>query len=506
MSYHIISDKKLELPLIQEIVFTEKKLKLSEESIGNIIKCRNYLDDKMQKTKAPIYGINTGFGSLYNVKISDGNLTKLQENLVMSHACGTGEEVPAEVVKLMLLLKIQSLSYGYSGIQLKTINRLIDFYNYGVFPIIYTQGSLGASGDLAPLAHLALPIIGKGKVYFQDKLYSGEEILKKFEWDKIELQSKEGLALLNGTQFMSAYGILLLLKSHKLSYFADLIGTLSLEAYDGNISPFNELIHFIRPHSGQVKTARRIKSFLEKSEIISQYKENIQDPYSFRCMPQVHGATKDTIDFVEKTILIEVNSVTDNPNIFVEADEIISGGNFHGQPLALALDFLGIAMAEFGSLSERRIFQLISGQRNLPPFLVKKPGLNSGFMIPQYTVASIVSQNKQWATPASVDSIVSSNGQEDHVSMGANAATKTKKIIDNIETILGIELFNASQALKFKEPLKTSPFLEKILELYRKEVPFVENDKVLHDEIEKSISFIKNLNIENKELFRSFSI
>lgn len=501
---HIISDKHLDLPIIQEIIFTEKKLKLSEKSKKNIERCRAYLDHKMEKTEAPIYGINTGFGSLYNVKISNENLTQLQENLVMSHACGTGEKVPNEIIKLMLLFKIQSLSYGYSGIQLKTVNRLIDYYNHDVFPIIYTQGSLGASGDLAPLAHLSLPLIGMGKMSYKDKIYSGDEILKKFGWEKIELQSKEGLALLNGTQFMSAYGVHLLLKSHKLSYFADLIGTLSLEAYDGNISPFNELIHFIRPHSGQIKTARRIKAFLENSEIIAQHKENIQDPYSFRCMPQVHGATKDTIDFVEKTILIEVNSVTDNPNIFVDADKIISGGNFHGQPLALALDFLGIAMAEFGSLSERRIFQLISGQRNLPPFLITNPGLNSGFMIPQYTVASIVSQNKQWATPASVDSIVSSNGQEDHVSMGANAATKTKKIIDNIETILAIELLNASQALKFREPLKTSPFLGKILQLFREEVPFIENDKVFYDEIEKSIAFIQNLQIETEELFRSF--
>jgi len=504
MMNHIISDKHLDLPIIQEIIFTEKKLKLSEKSKKNIERCRAYLDHKMEKTEAPIYGINTGFGSLYNVKISNENLTQLQENLVMSHACGTGEEVPNEIIKLMLLFKIQSLSYGYSGIQLKTVNRLIDYYNHDVFPIIYTQGSLGASGDLAPLAHLSLPLIGMGKISYKDKIYSGDEILKKFGWEKIELQSKEGLALLNGTQFMSAYGVHLLLKSHKLSYFADLIGTLSLEAYDGNISPFNELIHFIRPHSGQIKTARRIKAFLENSEIIAQHKENIQDPYSFRCMPQVHGATKDTIDFVEKTILIEVNSVTDNPNIFVDADKIISGGNFHGQPLALALDFLGIAMAEFGSLSERRIFQLISGQRNLPPFLITNPGLNSGFMIPQYTVASIVSQNKQWATPASVDSIVSSNGQEDHVSMGANAATKTKKIIDNIETILAIELLNASQALKFREPLKTSPFLDKILQLFREEVPFIENDKVFYEEIEKSIAFIQNLQIETEELFRSF--
>jgi histidine ammonia-lyase len=498
---HIISEKQLDLPIIKDIILTGKKLKLSDVSFTNIVKCRKYLDDKMKSNDEPIYGINTGFGSLYDVKISNDNLTKLQENLVMSHACGTGEEVPHEIVKLMLLFKIQSLSYGYSGIQHQTVNRLIDFYNNDIIPIIYTQGSLGASGDLAPLAHLSLPLIGKGEIYFEGKKYSGEAILKKFGWEKINLKSKEGLALLNGTQFMSAYGIHLLLNSFKLSYLADMIGTLSLEAFDGNISPFDALIHFVRPHKGQIKTAKRIKEFLNDSELIVQPKVHVQDPYSFRCMPQVHGATKDVLDYVEKTMLIEINSVTDNPNIFVESDKIISGGNFHGQPLALALDFLGLAISELGSISERRTFQLISGLRKLPPFLVKNPGLNSGFMIPQYTAASIISQNKQLATPASVDSIVSSNGQEDHVSMGANAATKTKRIVDNVETILAIELMNASQALKFREPVKTSPFLQSIIDIFRKEVPFIEDDKVMHDEIVKSVAFIQHLNIESEDLF-----
>lgn len=500
-SHHTISSKLLDLYVIKDIIITNKLLKLSEESKQKVEKCRFYLDDKMKNNDKPIYGINTGFGSLYNVKINNENLTKLQENLVMSHACGTGEKVPNEIVKLMLLFKIQSLSYGYSGVQLETINRLIDFYNNDIFPLVYTQGSLGASGDLAPLAHLALPLIGKGKVVYKGKTYSGEAILNEFNWKKIQLKSKEGLALLNGTQFMSAYGIHLVLKAYKLSYLADLIGTLSLEGFDGNISPFDELIHFVRPHNGQIKTAKRIKEFLADSELISQAKEHVQDPYSFRCMPQVHGASKDALKYVEKTMLTEINSVTDNPNIFVDADKIISGGNFHGQPLALALDFLGIALAELGSISERRTYQLISGLRNLPPFLVKNPGLNSGFMIPQYTAASIISQNKQLATPASVDSIVSSNGQEDHVSMGANAATKAKKIIDNIEIVLAIELMNASQALSFRSPLKTSTFLQSFIETYREEVPIIEDDKVMHDEIIKSEKFIQYLVIESDELF-----
>lgn len=499
---HLIKSNKLYLSDIQNITTLNSKIKLSETAIKKIEKCRYYLDDKILINKSPIYGINTGFGSLYNVKIQDNNLAKLQENLVKSHACGTGERVPNEIVKLMLLLKIQSLSYGHSGVQLETVNRLVDFYNNDIFPVIYTQGSLGASGDLAPLAHLALPLIGLGEVDYNGKIYSGDEILKKFTWNKITLKSKEGLALLNGTQFMSAYGVYILLKSYKLSYLADLIGAISLDAYDGRIEPFNDLIHLIRPHNGQLKTAKRIKEFLNGSEIITQNKVHVQDPYSFRCMPQVHGASLDTIHFATKTFETEINSVTDNPNIFINEDEIISGGNFHGQPLALALDYLAIALAELGNISERRTYQLVSGLRGLPPFLVSSPGLNSGFMIPQYTAASIVSQNKQLATPSSVDSIVSSNGQEDHVSMGANAATKAKKVVDNVETILAIELLNASQALTFRNPLKTSEFLASFVGIYRNEVSFVEDDRVLHHDIEKSIAFIKNMTIESEELFR----
>ena len=454
----------------------------------------------MKSISKPIYGINTGFGALYNVKIAGNNLQKLQENLVMSHACGTGEEVAQEIVKMMLLFKIQSLSFGHSGVQLITVNRLIDFYNNAIFPVVYSQGSLGASGDLSPLAHMSLPLIGLGEVWYKNEKITGEKVLEIFAWDKINLQSKEGLALLNGTQFMSAFGIYCLLQSHKLSYLADLIGTLSLEGFDGRIEPFNELIHYARPHNGQLKTASRIKDFLEGSALISQEKKHVQDPYSFRCMPQVHGATKDTLRFVTKTFLTEVNSVTDNPNIFVDEDAIISGGNFHGQPLALGLDFLAIAIAELGNISERRTYQLVSGHRHLPPFLVANPGLNSGFMIPQYTAASIVSQNKQFATPASIDSIESSNGQEDHVSMGANAATKCKKIVDNLQTILAIELFTASQALSFGNG-KSSPFLESMVGLFRQEVSIVQEDRVLHNDIVNASKFIASFEIDSNELF-----
>ncbi|MBN8566346.1 MAG: histidine ammonia-lyase [Flavobacteriales bacterium] len=495
-AYHYISSDVLSLETINQILLENKLLALSEEAKVNIQKCRDYLDKKMQSQTDPIYGINTGFGSLCNVKISNENLSQLQENLVKSHACGTGEEVPNSIVKLMLLLKIQSLSYGNSGVQLETVERLIEFFNHDILPIIYTQGSLGASGDLAPLAHLSLPLLGEGEVFFEGKKIHSKEVLAHFNWKPIVLQSKEGLALLNGTQFMSAYGVYILLKSYKLSYLADLIGTISLEGFDGRIDPFNELIHLVRPHKGQIETAQRITEFLDGSEIINQKKVHVQDPYSFRCMPQVHGASKDTMDYVRRVFRTEINSVTDNPNVFVGEDIIVSGGNFHGQPLALALDFLGIALAELGSISERRTYQLISGLRGLPAFLVDNPGLNSGFMIPQYTAASIVSQNKQLATPASIDSIVSSNGQEDHVSMGANAATKCFKIIENVERILAIELMNASQAIEFRKPLKSSEFIEQFIASYRTEVPFVKEDRILHYDIENSIAFLRSFEID----------
>ncbi|EPR74450.1 Histidine ammonia-lyase [Winogradskyella psychrotolerans RS-3] len=500
-NYHIISSDALDIVTIYNIFYKNKKLKLSEASANNIQKCKTYLDEKLASEKKPMYGINTGFGSLYNVKISDADLSQLQENLVMSHACGTGDRVPESIVKVMLLLKIQSLSYGHSGVQLATVNRLIEFFNNDIFPFVFTQGSLGASGDLAPLAHLALPLLGKGKVVHNSKEYDAATILEEFNWKPITLEAKEGLALLNGTQFMSAYGVYLLLMSHKTSYLADIIASISLDAFDGRLDPFHDLVHAVRPHPGQRKVARRFNEFLKGSELITREKEHVQDPYSFRCIPQVHGATKDTLDFVEKVILTEINSVTDNPNIFHEEDLIISGGNFHGQPLALALDYLKIAMAEIGNISERRVFQLVSGLRGLPAFLVDNPGLNSGFMIPQYTAASIVSANKQMATPASIDSIVSSNGQEDHVSMGANAATQAYTLVTNVERVIAIELMNASQALEFRRPLKTSPLLESFLEQYRKVVPFIKVDEVLHDSIEASIQFLKDVDIDIDELF-----
>jgi histidine ammonia-lyase len=497
---YTISSQALSLPVLNSLIYEGLKIQLSDDVKQNIVSCRNYLDEKIARTIDPIYGINTGFGSLYDVRIESENLTKLQENLVRSHACGTGEFVPESIIKTMLLLKIRSLSYGHSGIHLETVERLVAFYNNDILPVIFTQGSLGASGDLSPLAHLALPLLGEGMVWYKGTKLLASEVLDIFGWQPIVLQSKEGLAMLNGTQFMTAYGVHCLLKSYKLSYLADLIGSLSLDAYDGRPEPFDPLVHLVRPHNGQIKTAERIRGFLEGSELILQPKKHVQDPYSFRCIAQVHGATKDTLTFVRKTFETEINAVTDNPNIFINEDKIISGGNFHGQPLAFGFDFLKIAMSEIGNISERRTYQLVSGLRELPVFLIEKSGLNSGFMIPQYTAASIVSANKQLATPASVDSIVSSNGQEDHVSMGANAAVQAYQIIENVERILGIELLNASQALFFRTK-NTSPFLKSFISSFRLEIPKVTEDRILHDDIEKSIKFIQNTALESELLF-----
>jgi histidine ammonia-lyase len=490
-----ISPENLSIEKINEILGQDAKLTLSKESADLITHCRKYLDHKLENNTSPIYGITTGFGSLHNKIISNDQLNKLQENLVMSHACGTGPEVREEIVRLMLLLKIHAISLGKSGVQVSTVQRLIDFFNNAVTPVVYEQGSLGASGDLAPLAHLVLPLLGMGEVMYKGKKYEAGKILKKFGWFPVELKSKEGLALLNGTQFMSAYGVYIITMAERLSEFADISSAISLEAYDGRPDPFFRSIHEIRPHKGQISTAKAFRKMLKGSQLISRTKEHVQDPYSFRCIPQVHGASKDAISYARSVIITEINSVTDNPTIFPDEDLIVSGGNFHGQPLALIFDYLAIALAEFGSISERRVYRLIAGQRGLPEFLVANPGLNSGFMIPQYTAASIVSQNKQLCTPSSVDSIPSSNEQEDHVSMGANGATRLLRVAENIEKIIAIELLTAVQAIEFRRPLRSSDYIENIVKLFRKTIPFIKDDKVMYTEIAKSISFVRNFKL-----------
>jgi histidine ammonia-lyase len=494
---HILSDQKLTLAELDRLLHGHSKIALSDGAKEKIKKCRDYLDRKIASSSSPIYGINTGFGSLYNKNIPSHQLEKLQENLVMSHACGTGADVPREIVLLMLFLKVQSLSYGNSGVQLETAERLVEMFNKRVLPTVYEMGSLGASGDLAPLAHLSLPLIGKGEVHYLGKVYQSHEVLSLLNWNPIHLRAKEGLALLNGTQFMSAYGVWCLLHTNRLLKLANIISALSIDGFDGRLEPFDERVHQIRPHAGQGKVAKDILNLLEGSEIATQPKKHVQDPYSFRCIPQVHGASWDAVQYISNVILTEVNSVSDNPNIFPDEDRIISAGNFHGQPLALALDFLAIALAELGSISERRTFQLISGTRDLPNYLVASPGINSGMMIPQYTAASIVSQNKQLCTPASIDSIVSSNGQEDHVSMGANAATKVYRVVTNLYSILAIELITATQALNFRKPLRTSPFLEDFQDNFRSVVPFIESDRVLHNDMVKAEIFLKEVKLNS---------
>ena len=494
MSYNYLSldNSWLSFEQVKDFLKFNQQVSITFNAHEKISKCREYLDKKLSQSEELFYGINTGFGFLQNVKIDKTQINKLQYNLLTSHACGLGEEVPQKIVKLMLMLKIKSLSYGYSGVQIETVKRLMDMHNNNVLPVIYTQGSLGASGDLAPLSHLSLPLIGLGEVYYQNKKYKAKDVLKQFNWNTIELQSKEGLALINGTQFMSAYGMFCLMKASHLIKMADLVFALSFDAFDCMIEPLHECIQAIRPHKGQVETAKIIRAYLSQSNIAKQKKKQVQDPYSFRCVPQVHGATKDVFETVLNVFLTEINSVTDNPNIFPDEDLIVSGGNFHGQPLALHLDFLSIAMSELANISERRIYQLISGQRDLPMFLVKDAGLNNGFMIPQYTAAGIVSENKQLCTPASVDSISSSNNQEDHVSMGANAAVKCLRVINNVEKVLAIELLSAAQALDFRRPAKSSEVVENLHTSFRQHISFNDEDRVLHDDMIKAIEFINN--------------
>lgn len=488
---HQISPKPLTWDILGKVINHSYRIELSDESIGLISKCRDYLDRKMENEKTPIYGITTGFGSLCNRTISREELSQLQKNLVMSHACSTGDEVQPEIVRLMLFLKAHALSLGHSGVQVETVQRILDFYNNDILPVVYDRGSLGASGDLAPLSNLFLPLLGLGEVRHKGEKREASAVLKQYGWQPIDLKSKEGLALLNGTQFMSAHGVYALVRAFRIVKLADIIGALSLEAFDGRIDPFHENIQTVRPHPGQIETARNIRRILKGSELIARPKKHVQDPYSFRCIPQVHGASKDAINYVANVLLTEINSVTDNPTIWPDEDLIISGGNFHGQPLALAYDYMAIALAELGNISERRIAQLILGLRSLPEFLVANPGLNSGLMIPQYSAAAMVSQSKQLCTPASVDSIVSSNGQEDHVSMGANAATKLLRVVDNTERILAIELLNAAQALEFRRPARTSPYLEALIARYRSAVPFISEDTIMYKEIEKSVEFIR---------------
>jgi histidine ammonia-lyase len=488
---HLISSDRLTISRVEEIITNHYTIALSEDAKTRVNRCRQYLDDKVKEIDRPIYGVTTGFGSLCDVSVSADELSQLQQNLVMSHACGCGDRVDPRIVKLMLLLKIQSLSYGNSGVQLVTLERLVDFFNYDILPIVYQQGSLGASGDLAPLANMCLPLLGLGEVLYEGEVLPAKEVLDKFGFAPVRLMSKEGLALLNGTQFMSAHAVFAIINSRRLLKLANKIGAMSLDAFDGRIEPFGDEVNTVRAHPGQLATAHAVRGWLEGSELIARPKKHVQDPYSFRCMPQVHGAVSDTLNYVSSVIETEINSPTDNPTVFPDLDLIVSAGNFHGEPIALPMDFLALAMSELSSISERRIFRLISGQRGLPPFLVANPGLNSGFMIPQYAAASIVNQSKGLCWPTSCDSIPSSQGQEDHVSMGGNSATKLVRVVDNTERVLAIELFNAAQALEMRRPLKSSPTIEAWHAEYRKVVPYIDNDTVMSPLIAATVEFLR---------------
>jgi histidine ammonia-lyase len=489
-----ITPAPLTFEQIEQMLSPGNELALSPESVARIDKCRNYLDQKIETQVEPVYGITTGFGSLCNRSVSKNDLSQLQINLVLSHACGIGQPVEPEIVRLMLLLKAYGLSLGNSGVQTATVQRLLDLYNNNILPEVRQLGSLGASGDLAPLAHLVLPLLGTGKVLYRDTWQPAKEVMAELGLSPIHLKSKEGLALLNGTQFMSSHGVLILLKAFKLLRLADITGAISLEAFNGRLDPFRSEIHDIRPHPGQIETATNIRTILKGSKLIDMPGKAVQDPYSFRCIPQVHGAVKDTVNYTAEVILREINSVTDNPTIFPDDDLILSGGNFHGEPLAFVLDFIAIAIAELGNIAERRLYRLIAGQRGLPEFLVAHPGLNSGFMIPQYAAASVVSQNKQLCTPSSVDSITSSNEQEDHVSMGANAATKALRVIKNVENILAIELMAACQAVEFRGIENTSPYLQSIINEFRLTVPFVQEDELMYELTDKALKFVQSNN------------
>lgn len=448
-----------------------------------------------EKSETAIYGVNTGFGALATTKISSDQLTQLQKNLLISHAVGVGPTIPKEISRRMMQLKVVSLSQGYSGASWPVVERLITMLELDLIPVVPEKGSVGASGDLAPLAHMALPLIGMGEIWDADGVSSlpAAERLQQAGLESIELQSKDGLALINGTQFMLAYGLYVLEKALPLLKSADILGAMSLEALQGSIQPFDDRVHQVRPHPGQIAVAANIRSLLRDSEILESHRNcgKVQDPYCLRCIPQVHGATRDALRYAINVIETEMNSVTDNPLVFDNGD-LISGGNFHGQPLALALDFAKIALAELASISERRTYLLLEGHDGLPKLLMQETGINSGFMIPQYTAAALVSENKVLCHPSSVDSIPTSLGQEDHVSMGSVSAIHLLRVLENVQHVLAIELFTAAQALDFRKPLKPGAGVEKAHQFIRTYIPFADSDRPFQEDLKTALSLLEN--------------
>ena len=490
-----ISSKEMTFEEFIKVAKDKEKVKISDELKEKIVKARK-LVDKLDKGEKPIYGINTGFGYLANKKISKEKIEELQINLIRSHCTAVGTPYEESVIRGIMLLRARVMSQGYSGIRLEVIEFLIELLNRNILPLIPSQGSVGASGDLAPLAHLAITLIGEGYVIYKGQTRKTEEVFKEEGLTPIKLKSKEGLVLINGTQAMTSNGLIQLYRAKNLLKSADTVVAISLDALKGTLKAFDEKISAIRPHKGQIETSANITKLLQGSEILKSHENcsKVQDAYSLRCVPQVHGAIRDVLEYVEKTLTTELNSVTDNPLVFPDEEEIISGGNFHGEPVAFAMDFLGIAISELASISERRIEQMVNPNSNdgLPAFLIKDDGVNSGFMIAHVTAASLTSENKVYAHPSSVDSIPTSANKEDHVSMGTIASNKAKKIIDNVEKVIAIEYMTACQALELRRPLKSSNYIEKAISLLREKVPFLTQDTYLKPYIEISTEIIKS--------------
>lgn len=488
-----LNGHSLKLEDIIQVARNRKKIALDRSAIAFVERGSRMVKSWVDEGKT-IYGITTGFGDLANKVIPSDQSIRLQENLLVSHACGVGEPFPEDIVRAIMLLRINSLIRGFSGISIGTLSQLVDFLNLGIHPVIPCKGSVGASGDLCPLSHLAIALLGLGDVDFQGKRMQASEALRKNGLEPVTLCPKEGLALNNGTAAMTGVASIAIWDALSLLKTADIISAVSLEALRGVPYAFDPRTHELRPHQGQIKVAKNIRTLISGSEIVEKYKsQRVQDAYSIRCIPQVHGATRDGVDYVHNKILIEINSVTDNPLIFPAEEEAISGGNFHGQPVALAMDFFGIAMAEIGSISERRSARLVDGKLSgLPPFLVSNSGINSGFMIPQYVAAALVSENKVLAHPSSVDSIPTSANQEDHVSMGMYSARKGMEILNNVKKTLAIELLLASQGLDFSKPLIPGSGTRVVHESVRAEIPHLAEDQFLHPLIQRLIERLED--------------
>ncbi len=493
MKHLVIDGNNLTIQDVVNVARNFYEVTLSEQAIQKVRYAREYVD-RLVDEEAVVYGITTGFGKFSDTFISKEDTKALQRNLIISHACSLGDPLPEETVRAMMLLRANALSKGYSGIRLETLNTLIEMLNKGVHPIVPEKGSLGASGDLAPLATMVLVMLGDGEAIYKGERMPGREAMNKAGIEIVELTSKEGLALINGTQAMTAIGSLAVYDAENLIKNADIIASMTLEALRGIVNAFDEKVHKARGQKGQFITAKNVLRLVEGSELTTtQGQIRVQDAYTLRCIPQIHGASRDAINYVKNIAAIEINAATDNPLIFADQEEVISGGNFHGQPMALAMDFLGIAVSELANVSERRLERLVNPQLNdLPAFLTRKGGLNSGFMITQYTAASIVSENKILAHPASVDSIPSSANQEDHVSMGTTAARKARVMLDNAQKVIAIEAFAASQALTFRGDVKLGAGTAEVYKAIRKEVPPVEEDRIMYIDMNKLDKMVKN--------------